>query len=201
MQLPASVPEPPDLEPHDPDWNDESAYESVDHRRDEIQAVLEDGVWERALHEWAEHADWDETDFGIARDLDLFEAFDFSWDPDSERIEYHTPEVPDDWQERDLHPALDSWTVVSKIDVGLADLGRAVSELIQAEYVDWESPFPDPDTTVTEGSEEESDAAGEPEPESDLITDPYVRERGNGDEIIEEDEFDSTSENGSRTVR
>ncbi|HKL30444.1 MAG TPA: hypothetical protein VJ898_14395 [Natrialbaceae archaeon] len=201
MQLPASLPDPPDLEPHDPDWDDESAYESVDHRRDEIQAVLEDGAWERALHEWAEHTDWDETDFEIARDLGLFEALDFSWDPDAERIEYYTPEVPDDWQDRDLHPGLDSWAVVSKIDAGLSDLGRVVSEVLQAEYVDWESPFPEPDTTVTDEPEEGSGANGEPEPESELVHDPYARERGNGDEIIDEDEFESASDGGSWTFR
>lgn len=196
MQLPQSLPEPPDLEPHESDWDDESAYESVDHRRDEIQAVLEDGAWERALNEWAEHTDWDETDFEIATDLGLFEAFDFSWDPDDERIEYHTPEVPDDWRDRDLHPALDSWTLVSKIDEGLADLGRVVAEVLQTEYVDWESPFPDPDT-VGEGPEDESGANGEPRPESERVTDPFARERDHGDEGIDEDEFGSHSGNGS----
>jgi len=201
MQLPAFLPEPPEVEPYESDWDEASDLGTDhDHRREEIETVLEDGAWERALHEWADHTDWDETDFEIARDLGLFEAFDFSWDPDGERIEYRTPEVPDDWQERDLHPALDSWTVVSKIDGGMADLGRVVSEILRAEYVDWESPFPDPDTAPEEPADENA-ADGDPEPDSELITDPYARERRKGDEIVDEEEFDAASENGPRTVR
>lgn len=201
MELPASLPDPPELEPYDRDWEDESPYESgADHRRDEIETVLGDGAWERALNEWADHTDWDETDFEIARDLGAFEDFDFFWDPERERIDYHAPEVPDDWQDRDLHPALDSWALVSKIDEGLTNLGRVVSEVLQAEYVDWESPFSRSDESV-EDVGDEPDRNDEFESDSDLIRDPYDRERGNGDEILDDDKFDAASRSWPRFTR
>ncbi|MFT4889761.1 MAG: hypothetical protein ACI9YT_000672 [Halobacteriales archaeon] len=144
MQLPASLPEPPEVEPYESDWDEASDIGTDhDHRRAEIETVLEDGAWERSLHEWA---------------------------------------------------------VVSKIDGGMADLGRVVSEILRAEYVDWESPFPDPDTAPEEPADENA-ADGDSEPDSELITDPYARERGKGDEIVDEEEFDAASGNGPRTVR
>ena len=197
MQLPASLPEPPDLEPYDREWDDEDAHEPfVDRRREEIEDVLADGAWERALHEWAEHADWDEADFETVLDLGLFEEFDFYWDPDCECIEYHGPEIPDDWQEREAYSALDSHTSVSKIEMGLADLGRVVSEILQSEYLDWESPFPDPDAPI-EDVDDGAGLGGEPEPESELIHDPYARESENGEDVIDENEFESPSDHGS----
>jgi len=63
----------------------------------------------------------------IVADLDLFEQFDFYWDPTEDRLRSDTPTIPDDWRESGATESLDSSTV-SLIDGELADLGETVQE-------------------------------------------------------------------------
>lgn len=62
---------------------------------------------------------------------------------------FEVREVPrdtaEDWKERQLHPALDSWSQVSAINAGLTEFGQIVCEVMKEEYVDWESEFDAPD--------------------------------------------------------
>jgi hypothetical protein len=146
MSLDVETPPPPAIDT----GVDVTEYEDVDvsseeYRREELEEYLEAGAWERAFGEWSEHTDVDEVDFAIAESLGLFEEFDFFWDGFAERVGYHAPGIPEDWQERDLHPELDSWGTVSNINAGLTELGQVVCDVLQDQYIDWESEFEAPD--------------------------------------------------------
>jgi len=150
MTLDVDAPSPPELTTGEKSVSD---YEDADvqadanasFHREDLESFLHDGAWERAFGEWAEHTDVSETEYGVARDLGLFEEFDFFWDSAVGRVGYHAPGVPEDWRERDLHPDLDSWATSSTINAGLAELGDTVSELLTEEYVDWDEEFEEPD--------------------------------------------------------
>jgi hypothetical protein len=129
MAIDVEVPDPPALNPvEDPD---------ADYRREEIEAFLEDGAWERAVDEWAASTELDREEFAIARDLGLFAEFDFFWDAFVSRVGYDAPGIREDWRERDIHSDLDDWETVSTINAALSDLGRITGELLTEEYADW----------------------------------------------------------------
>jgi len=79
------------------------------------------------------------------RELGLFERFDFFWDAFAERVGYRAPGLPEDWQEREIPPELDSWSTVSSINASLTELGQLVSEVLKADYVDWETEYEPPE--------------------------------------------------------
>ena len=147
MGLDVDTPEPPSLR----DERDVQEYDDVDvmaegdYRRDELESFLRDGAWEEAFGQWTEHAEMDETEFNIARDLDLFREFDFFWDDFAGRVGYHAPGLPEDWKQRDLHPDIDSWSTVSSINAGLTEFGQTVCDVLADHYIDWESEFEAPD--------------------------------------------------------
>jgi len=146
MTLEVDPPAPPRLEP----GLDASAYadadvaEARDYRRAELDAFLQEGAWSDAWERWAATARLTEAEFAIANDLGLFAGFDFFWDDFADRVGYHAPGIPEDWKERGYHPDLDSWATVSAINAGLTELGQTVSEVLKADYVDWESSFEPP---------------------------------------------------------
>jgi hypothetical protein len=146
MTLDVEPPAPPELEP-DMDAGD---YDDVnvdvdEYRREELQTFLDEGAWERAFDEWAEHTDMDEETFEIVTDLDLFREFDFFWDDFADRVGYHAPGIPEDWRERSVHPALDSWGTVSSINAGLTEFGQTVCDVLKSEYIDWDAEYEPPD--------------------------------------------------------
>jgi hypothetical protein len=146
MGLDVAVPDRPELEPHfDPDEYDDANVAGDDYRRNDLEAFLEDGAWERAFGEWAEHTDVTEEEWAIARDLGLLRRFDFFWDDFADRVGYHAPGIPEDWRERDIHPDLDTWETVSSINAGLTELGQVVCDVLGMEYIDWEADFEPPD--------------------------------------------------------
>lgn len=146
MSLEVDPPEPPRLVV----GQDASSHEDTDpggddYRREELQELLDEGAWEEAFEEWAVATDLDETDWQIVADLGLTGGFDFFWDSFADRVGYHAPGLPEDWKQRDLHPELDSWTVVSTINAGLTELGQTVCDVLKATYIDWESEFEPPE--------------------------------------------------------
>jgi hypothetical protein len=146
MALDAEPPEPPELGPA----MAVDDYEDVDvqgeeYRREELQAFLDDGAWADAFEMWAEGTDLDESEWRIVRDLELTREFDFFWDDFADRVGYHAPGLPEDWRERSLHPAIDSWGTVSAINAGLTELGQTVCDVLKDDYIDWESEFDGPD--------------------------------------------------------
>ena len=146
MSLDVPAPDPPELQPaFDPEEYDDVDVQGDEYRREELQEYLEEGAWERAFDEWAEHSDLGEREWRIVTDLELVSRFDFFWDDFADRVGYHAPGLPEDWKERDLHPDLDSWGTVSAINAGLTELGQIVCETLKAEYIDWEADFEAPD--------------------------------------------------------
>lgn len=147
MTLDVEPPDPPSLSTN----VDISEYDDVettggsDYHRDDLQAFLEEGAWAEAFDEWAAHTDLDEDDWQIVLDLDLVSEFDFFWDEFADRVGYHAPGVDEDWRERNIHPALDSWNTVSSINANLAELGRTVSDLLKSDYVDWREAYEAPE--------------------------------------------------------
>lgn len=137
MALDVAVPEPPDLSargrPRDFEWDDETRG-SEDFRREELEALLQDGAWREGFEEWAQYTDLNEAEFHIVDTLGLFQAFDFYWHPTDDRLRVDAPSVPDDWRSREATAEVDSSTV-SQIDGALEDLGRAVQEALEG-YLD-----------------------------------------------------------------
>ena len=129
---------------------DVSEYEDADvqgddYRRDELEEYLEDGAWADAFEEWAAHTDLDEEEYAIARDLEMFEEFDFFWDSFADRVGYHAPGIPEDWKARDYHPEIDSWNTVSGINAAMTEFGQIICDVLEDEYIDWEGEYEAPD--------------------------------------------------------
>ncbi|WP_435363928.1 hypothetical protein [Haloarchaeobius sp. DYHT-AS-18] len=146
MGLSVETPAPPELEFVDPnEYEDATVAADADYRREELEAFLREGAWERSWNEWAEHTDLTEQEFEIAADLNLFERFDFFWDDFADRVGYHAPGIPEDWKERNYHPDLQSWGTVSGINAALTELGQVVCDVLKNEYIDWEAEYEPPE--------------------------------------------------------
>ena len=149
MTLEVEPPEPPELEYVDPNEYEDATISAdgadIDYRREELQEFLEEGAWEEAFEAWLVDTDLEERAYEIARDLDLFAGFDFFWDDFADRVGYHAPGIPEDWQAREYHPDLDTWGTVSSINASLTELGQEVCEVLKDEYIDWEAEFEPPD--------------------------------------------------------
>lgn len=146
MTLDVDAPHPPELNPaRDVDDYDDADPGGGEYRREELEEYLEDGAWERAFDEWAEHTDLTEEAFDVVLDLEMIREFDFFWDSFATRVGYHAPGLPENWREREIHPNLNSWDTVSGINAAMAELGGVVSEVLENEYVDWETEPDVPD--------------------------------------------------------
>lgn len=146
MSLDVEMPPPPELRDLDPnEYEDAEVVGDTDYRRDELEAFLREGAWERAWEEWSSESSLDERQWQIVEDLELIRRFDFFWDSFADRVGYHAPGLPEDWRERDIHEDLDSWGTVSGINAGLTEFGQLVCEILKDEYIDWESEYQAPD--------------------------------------------------------
>ena len=146
MTLDVEAPDPPELS-HDMSVEEyeDTDVQGEDYRREELQDFLDQGAWEDAFSEWAEHAELDEAEWQIVLDLGLVSEFDFFWDDFADRVGYHAPGLPEDWRERELHPDIDSWGTVSGINASLTELGQIVCEILKQDYIDWEADYDGPD--------------------------------------------------------
>ena len=146
MPLDVEPPPPPELEPQvDAEEYDDVTVEVSDYRRDELAEFLADGAWEQAFGEWATDTSMDEPTYEVVRELGLLDRFDFFWDDFANRVGYHAPGIPEDWREREIHPALDSWERVSTINAGLTELGQTVCDVLKDDYIDWDAEYEPPD--------------------------------------------------------
>lgn len=136
MTLNADVPEPPSL--RGPQATDD--YEAVDqadepvhddYRREELSSFLENGAWAAAFDEWAAHTLVTQAQFEAMTDLRLVEKLDFYWEPSTGDVGFRAPSVPDDLP-AEVTSRIDDEDVVD-IEEGLAELGRTVSEQLEAE--------------------------------------------------------------------
>jgi len=139
MGLAVETPTPPALTDATTDVPEDRRIEAgMDVHRADLDDALHEGAWDRGFGEWAEHTDLDETEWAVVEDLQLVAEFDFFWDGTEGRVGYTSPGIPPNWRQRDLHPALDSWSTVSSINAALADLGRVVATVLTEEYVEWD---------------------------------------------------------------
>lgn len=150
MTLDVDPPNPPELSFVDPNEYEDATVSAddpneIDYRREELQDFLEQGAWEEAFEEWRADSDLSEEEFRISSDLGLFSEFDFFWDSFADRVGYHAPGIPEDWQERDYHDDLDSWGKVSSINAEITELGQIVCDILKEEYIEWESDYEPPD--------------------------------------------------------
>jgi hypothetical protein len=146
MPLDVDPPDPPKLDPTlDADDYEDAEVQGDDYRREELEEFLRGGAWERAFEAWAARTDLDEDEWAIVTELGMTREYDFFWDSFADRVGYHAPGLPEDWKQRDLHPELDSWGVVSGINAALTELGQTVCDVLKDEYIDWESEFEAPD--------------------------------------------------------
>jgi len=145
VSLEVPPPRHPELEAIDPNEYDDAEVMGENYRRDDIEALLADGAWEEAFREWSQGASLDAEDWAIVEDLDMTDQFDFFWDDFADRVGYHAPGIPEDWKEREYHPAIQSWEQVSGINAALTELGQTVCEVLKQEYIDWEADYEEPD--------------------------------------------------------
>lgn len=147
MGLNVDVPDPPRLKPgvDASEYEDAEVVGADDYRREELDEFLRAGAWADAWDEWAAHTELTEEEFAVARELGLFEEYDFFWDSFAERVGYHAPGIPEDWKHRDLHPELDSWATASSINASMTELGQIVCDVLKDEYIEWESDYEPPE--------------------------------------------------------
>lgn len=146
MSLDVPVPDPPALEQEvdASDYEDAEVVGSDDYRRSELSEYLAAGAWEEAWERWADETWLGIAEFEIVRDLSLFGEFDFFWDDFAGRVGYHAPGIPEDWRERTYHEGLETWNQVSNINASLTELGQTVCDVLEEEYIEWESDFQAP---------------------------------------------------------
>lgn len=146
MSLNVEVPDPPELRDIDPnEYEDAEIVGETDYKREEISELLQEGAWEEVWDVWAEDTDLDGSEYTIIEELELIQEFDFFWDSFADRVGYHAPGIPEDWQEREYHPNLETWGTVSSINAELTEFGQMVCEVLKEEYIDWESDYEPPD--------------------------------------------------------
>ena len=113
-------------------------------RREEIASLLHAGAWSDGFAMWSAGAQVTPAQWRVVLELELLEQFAFFWDDFADRVGYHAPGIPEDWRERSVHPDITSWETVSSINAGLTELGQAVSDVLKAEYITWESSYEPP---------------------------------------------------------
>ena len=160
MALDVDVPEPPSL--RGPQATE--SYESVDqiddavhddYRREELATFLAEGSWEVAFEEWAAHTLVTEAQFSVMVELGLLDELDFYWEPATDDVGFRAPSMPAE------RPASVASRVdaddVADIEEGLAELGRTVSEQLEADLARDSSElgfFAEEEADVRPGGEE-----------------------------------------------
>lgn len=116
-------------------------YESDVDKRADLQSYLDDeeNAWEEGFSDWADETALSMDDYQIVLDLGFIEEFDFYWSPEREEVEYETPEIPDDWEDKERYEEVDSWSTVSAVNEELDELGETVAGLLTDYYVEWGS--------------------------------------------------------------
>ena len=145
MSFQPDVPPAPELNAVDPSEYEDAEVGGTNYHREELATFLREGAWEEAFTDWAADTSLSASQWQVVQDLELIDRYDFFWDDFADRVGYHAPGLPEDWQERNLHPELESWGDVSGINAELTELGQRVCEVLKTDYVDWEAEFDAPD--------------------------------------------------------
>jgi len=140
MGLNVEIPDPPQLSNRGVAEEFE-AVEAVggaaDLRREEIEEILHDGVWNEAFEEWAEYTDLTEAEFAILSDLGVFQQFDVFWDSTEEQLDFQAPSLPDDWQRQVSERPSDVAGFPMRAETELTDLGQTIVEMLEDAPIDW----------------------------------------------------------------
>ena len=132
MALDMETPDPPDVTNRQvPRSLEEIDVRLEDLRRGEIETALREGAWREGFEEWAEYADVDDDSVAMTVDEELYQAFDFYYDPEGDQVRAVPPSLPQDWAE-----AVDASTA-AELRTALDDLGETVADLLTQEYLDW----------------------------------------------------------------
>lgn len=99
-----------------------------------VKQNLKKGAWDEGLAKWKEEID--NKDLELVRKLDLLEEFEFFWDENVDRVGYEAPSIPSDWKAKEYSDVIESWAQVSRINVGLNELGSIVREILEEKYLD-----------------------------------------------------------------
>lgn len=140
MGLDVDTPEPPTLVEGQAIDDDRRIEEGANVRRADLESMLANGAWVQGFDEWVEHTDLGESEWQVISDLGLIEEYDFFWDGSAGRVGYSSPGIPPNWRQQELHPELDSWSMVSSVNAALSELGDTVAEVLTVDYVDWDTP-------------------------------------------------------------
>ena len=126
------VPNPPDVTNRQvPAEIDEVSHDLEDLRRGEIETALREGAWREGFEEWAAYVDVDDEALDLVYDRELFQEFDFYYEPESDRVRASPPSLPAEWVESTSSP------VVASLRTALDDLAEIVAEVLVADYLDW----------------------------------------------------------------
>lgn len=132
MTLDVEIPDPPSL--RGPQYR--GHYEAVDmtdqvpeddYRRGALETFLEEGAWQDAFEAWADDADITAAEFRRLEADDVFEEFDFYWNPETDDVGYKAPTVPDD--------ARGAFDRPDDVEGELDTLGRVVTEVLENDYL------------------------------------------------------------------
>lgn len=139
MGLDVDIPDPPSLDdPQDPgdyDAVEETDYVGDDYRREELSGFLESSAWEAGFAEWADYTSLTTEKWELVTALELVSELDFYWNPAEEDVGYRAPELGDN---EDLPAPFDDRfgaADVAEIEAELDSLARAVTEVLEAEYL------------------------------------------------------------------
>ena len=140
MGLDVEIPDPPQLSNRGV-ANEFEAVEAVggaaDLRRQEIEEILHDGVWNEAFEEWTEYTDLTEDEFAILVDLEVFQQYDVFWDSTEEQLDFVAPSLPDDWRGRVSVQPTDVNGFSMRAATELTDLGHTIVEMLEDAPIDW----------------------------------------------------------------
>ncbi|MFB6170470.1 MAG: hypothetical protein ABEJ06_04910 [Haloarculaceae archaeon] len=132
MALDVEVPDPPSLRAP----QQRGAYEAIDmtdqepeddYRHEELETFLREGAWQDAFEQWAEETYLTASEFETLRERELFDRFDFYWDPAADEVGYRAPTLAAEGE-----PAFDD---PNGVEAELDTLGRIVSEVLENDYL------------------------------------------------------------------
>ena len=138
MALDVEIPDPPSLSGP----QSRGTYEAIDmtdvepsddYRRETIATMLAEGAWAAAFEEWADHTYLSEAEFDVVATLELFEDYDFYWDPAADEVGFRAPSLPATlpapFDER--FDQGDREGIAEELDA----LGRVVTERLESDYL------------------------------------------------------------------
>lgn len=99
-----------------------------------VKESLKEGAWKEGIEEWKK--DVKKEDMNLIKELQLLDNFEFFWDDNVDRVGYEAPSIPSDWKAKEYSDIVESWAQVSRINVGLNELGEKVRKILEEDYLE-----------------------------------------------------------------